>query len=443
MRPRRRLGFQGRRQGSVLLLAALLFFSQSEAFQGVTLRQGVEDLAQEIIKNLPSDRLLIVAVTEFPDLQGAISDLSGFIAERLTTVLSLSPQIAVVERRRLDLVLAEFGWNHRDLFDPEKATRIRQMVGVNSLLIGTLADLGSALEIEARLVALETGYILKVAMATIPKDQTVGTLMGKNRWVLGPPARPQLPTLPSEDAALPAEMSTGLSIMYSTPGARWKYEFRVEHEEGLFFKRKVSQQGSWTLLNEGEVSFMGSKAFKLKSEHRIGTSVSRESYYYHLSDQTIRQVGAEEEYSDGQRAMAIFEPPMLLWRAGGKPGDRWEAEFRATVQGKTSSASAEMVSTTPGGATINLNVLLGLIIESLFATLSSSGERTNVVKVLVGPVERISIPLWDFDSQRLDFHRGALVIADWYVPAIGLAKRTVLSPKIRSVAELLEFFIPQ
>ena len=243
------------------------------------LRAGIETLAGDLLANLPADRRLTVAVSEFPDLQGMTSDLSRYVAERLTTLFSQSQRVAVVERKRVSQVLGELGWSLGDLLDPTKASRIRQMAGVEGVLVGTITDLGLAVEIEARLVGLETSHILIGATAMIPKDESVGTMMARGRQLPAPPAEVGLLRLPGEvPKSAAAEPGFSHLLMYATPGGRWRYEIKIEREEGLLSGRKVSQQGIWTLVHEGLFSFGGSEAYKLRGEYRIGNASRTEIF---------------------------------------------------------------------------------------------------------------------------------------------------------------------
>lgn len=425
----------------LVTVTALFLAPEVACAQG--LRERVESLALELLTQVPTDRRLTVAMTEFPDLEGVTSDFSRYIAERMTTVFTQSPRVSVVERRRLAHVLAELGWSQAELLDPAKVPKIGQMTGADAVVVGTVADLGPTVDVEARLVALETGQLLGVATAAIPKDASVEALMARGRQAPSPvaalpgpvPPAPGVPAVPQE------ERRADHLVFFSTPGARWKFQITMEREEGLLFRRKVSDRGTWTLIHEGPVRMNAGEAFRLRGDYRVGSAAWRETFYYRVSDQTVEQVGEEHERPDGQRIMGTYEPPIVLWRVGAKPGDQWETGFKLTVQSGGSGGSEGPVSRGPGGVTIQLDALKRLLGGLL--TRPTAGESGNTVKVTVGPVERVSVPLGDFDGQRVEFQRGSLTITDWHVPAVGLVKRVQASPRARMDAELVEFFIPQ
>jgi TolB-like protein len=160
--------------GGVLAVSVLPTSAQN-------LRTGVEQLAEQLIKATPDDRKLRIAVADFQDLQNVTSDLGRFIASRLTTRLAQSPKFFVVERQRFGQVLAELRFSMTDLVDPEKAKQLGEMVGVEGILVGTLSDLGSQVDVDARIIEINTSRMLLSTTLTITKDHVVTDLLARGR----------------------------------------------------------------------------------------------------------------------------------------------------------------------------------------------------------------------------------------------------------------------
>ncbi len=160
----------------------VLFASNAWA---VELKEGVEQLATQLSKNTPDQKQLRVAVTDFPDLQGVTSDLGRYIAERLTTRLSQNPRFSVIERRRLGQVLGELKFSMSDLVDPNKAKQLGKMLGVEALVVGSVSDLGNQVDVDARIIEVETSRMLPGASTTISKDQVVGELIQRGKDPMG------------------------------------------------------------------------------------------------------------------------------------------------------------------------------------------------------------------------------------------------------------------
>lgn len=146
--------------------------------QGASLRDGIDQLATELIRNMTTPRILRVAVSDFPDLRGATSDLGRYVAERLTTRLSAATnKFAVTERRRLQQVVSELSLNQGDLVDPRTARRVGEMLGVDALLVGTVSPLGDRVELDSRVVEIETNNVVTQGSVSIIKDQVVDGLL--------------------------------------------------------------------------------------------------------------------------------------------------------------------------------------------------------------------------------------------------------------------------
>jgi hypothetical protein len=63
-----------------------------------------------------------------------------------------------------------------ELVDPAKARRLGQMLGVQGLVIGTISDVGSTLDVDARIIDIQTDVSLPGASASIVKDEAVKEL---------------------------------------------------------------------------------------------------------------------------------------------------------------------------------------------------------------------------------------------------------------------------
>ncbi len=155
-----------------LSLPAVLPAQQAGA---VPLAQGVADLASQLAKSIPEGHPMTIAVTDFPQKK-QICGLGTFVAERLSTLMSRQPQCRLIERHRLDQVLQELKLGMSELVDPEKARRLGQMLGVQGLVVGTMTDLGTTFDVDARIIDIQTDVSLPGASASIVKDETVRTL---------------------------------------------------------------------------------------------------------------------------------------------------------------------------------------------------------------------------------------------------------------------------
>jgi TolB-like protein len=162
-------------RGIGLLAVAVVLLGASVA--AANFREKIEELAAELVKGLPAGRSLRLAVADLPDLRGTTSDFGRFTAERLATRLAQAGRFTVIERRRLSQVLGELKFSMSDLVDPAKARRLGQMLGVEALVVGSISDLGNQVDVDLRVIEIETNRMMLGTSTTITKDQVVAELM--------------------------------------------------------------------------------------------------------------------------------------------------------------------------------------------------------------------------------------------------------------------------
>ena len=164
-----------------VLVCAALVLGSAWAGSAQDVRTGVEQLAAQITKAAPEGKQFRIAVADFPDLQGVTSDLGRYIASRLTTRLAQSPKFSVIERQRLGQVLTELKFSMSDLVDPAKAKQLGRMVGVEAIVVGTVSDLGNQVDLDARVIEIETNRMLLATSTTIGKDQVVKDMLERGQ----------------------------------------------------------------------------------------------------------------------------------------------------------------------------------------------------------------------------------------------------------------------
>ncbi|WP_200389314.1 FlgO family outer membrane protein [Thiocapsa imhoffii] len=121
-----------------------------------------------------------------------VSSLGLGIQENLITAL-LSKGISVVERSQLERVLEEQRLGLSGFVDLGSAKTLGELLGADAMIVGSLRDLGETVDVNARLVALDSGTGLRAAQARIAKTAIVAqqlalgptTSVGENGRVVG------------------------------------------------------------------------------------------------------------------------------------------------------------------------------------------------------------------------------------------------------------------
>ena len=159
------------------LLATLVFCWSLIGVEAQSLDQRASELSQQIAKNMETGQKRRIAVLEFTDLQGQVTNFGRYLSEELITRLYDSNKFKVVERQLLNKVIAEQKLSLTGVVEPASARKLGSVLGVDAIVSGTIADRGDTLKINARLIDSETGEVFSAAATEIVKDKEVIALL--------------------------------------------------------------------------------------------------------------------------------------------------------------------------------------------------------------------------------------------------------------------------
>jgi len=148
--------------------------------QEVTIDDQINQLTAQIISSFNQSNVQKIAVIEFADLEGNVTQLGRFIAEEVITRIFTTGRFEVVERNLLNKVLAEQKLGMSGYIDQETAISLGQILGVDAIITGSITDLGTNVKINARLISTETGSVFAVASVNVYKDDTIKLLLGES-----------------------------------------------------------------------------------------------------------------------------------------------------------------------------------------------------------------------------------------------------------------------
>lgn len=157
------------------LIISLIMIANSLA-QG-SLDQRIAELSQQISKEMSDNNKRTIAVIEFSDLDGNVTNLGKYISEELITKLYLTKKFKVIERQLLNKIIAEQKLSLAGMIDPNSAKKLGGVLGVDAIVSGTITDLSQSLKVNARILNSETGEIFAVASVEIFKDESVRVLL--------------------------------------------------------------------------------------------------------------------------------------------------------------------------------------------------------------------------------------------------------------------------
>jgi TolB-like protein len=214
--------------------AIVLVLFAGSVFAQKTVTEGIPALAVDISAGISRQHKPRVAVMPFSELQGPRTSLGVYIAESLTTQL-VNADVDVVERRMLERVLDKLRVDATGAIDAETAKAVGREAGVEAIITGTIADLQSAIAVNARVIDAATGRIITAAEVLITRDEMVETMLAELlrpssaspvASVAGGAANPRNLTWADGPARITIENSERkrnaieLTLLFQNPGAK-------------------------------------------------------------------------------------------------------------------------------------------------------------------------------------------------------------------------------
>ena len=196
--------------------------------------QRSKELCEQITKSYSGKgggKKPTLAVVEFSDLSGVVTNFGRLLSEELITKLFSTGNYEVIERLLLNKIIAEHKLQFQGIVDPKSAKELGKILGVDAIVSGTIADLGKSFRVNARVISTETGQVLSVAAATIAKDEATRVLLGGQGVDPGGTDDPGIPYQPAklpfrEDFSnykddAPTDWGRGVKVRTGEDGRKW------------------------------------------------------------------------------------------------------------------------------------------------------------------------------------------------------------------------------
>mgnify|MGYP001605390686 FL=1 len=150
-------------RAAVMVLAIL---SQSAgASAGSSLRPMAKDFSRAAL----GAGIERVAVLSFLPADGSSRTEGTGLTERLTTEFARLGKVVVVERGMLDSLMREHALGASGALDERSLARVGKLLQAQAVVTGSFSTLGGTVELDARLIRLETGAVLAARTDTLER----------------------------------------------------------------------------------------------------------------------------------------------------------------------------------------------------------------------------------------------------------------------------------
>jgi TolB-like protein len=195
-----------------LLLAVLTICSLGAGISNAQDRE-IRGITDKLAESLAQSGKKTVAVVDFTDLQGNVTELGRFLAEEISASLAESAKgIEVVDRTNLKVIIQENKLAATGIIDPATARKLGQVAGVDSLITGTLTPFGDSVHLSVKILDTATARIVGATRGDIPKTKAIEELLGQGVATANSGPRPQAPSPPNAAPSGPAQAGVSAKI---------------------------------------------------------------------------------------------------------------------------------------------------------------------------------------------------------------------------------------
>jgi TolB-like protein len=156
---------------TICSLGAGVLSAQDREIRGIT---------DKLSESLSQSGKRTVAVVDFTDLQGNVTELGRFLAEEISASLAESAKgVRVIDRTNLKVIIQENKLASSGIIDPASARRLGQIAGVDSLITGTLTPFGDSVHLSIKILDTSSAAIVGATRGDIPKTKAIEELLGQ------------------------------------------------------------------------------------------------------------------------------------------------------------------------------------------------------------------------------------------------------------------------
>jgi TolB-like protein len=159
----------------VFTVLSLCYVHVSSAYE-----KEIKALSATMAENITKAGKNRIAVVDFTDLQGNVTELGRFLAEEFSVALLGAGQgFELVDRTHLQSLLKEHKLSTTGLIDPATARQLGQIAGVDALVTGTITPFGESVRLSVKILDASTAKLIGATAGEIPKTKAIEELLGR------------------------------------------------------------------------------------------------------------------------------------------------------------------------------------------------------------------------------------------------------------------------
>jgi len=142
----------------------------------------IEDLSLIMAENIVKVGIKTIAVVDFTDIQGNVTELGRFVAEEFSVALAGAGkdfELVVIDRTHLKSIAQEHKLSTTGIIDPKTARELGRIIGVEALLTGVITPFKDSVRLSIKVLETNTAKIIDASAGNIAKTKVIEELMAK------------------------------------------------------------------------------------------------------------------------------------------------------------------------------------------------------------------------------------------------------------------------
>ena len=149
--------------------------------QPVEYEQALDKVGQTLGTRLATSSQKTAAVLDFTNLDGMATQLGRLVTQDITDrLVSTVPSISWIDRTQRDFILKERKLAADKLLEPATRKELGHLLGVDTIVVGTLTALGKEMRLQARAIDIETARVIAVASITFTIPDSMNSLADRS-----------------------------------------------------------------------------------------------------------------------------------------------------------------------------------------------------------------------------------------------------------------------
>jgi TolB-like protein len=161
----------------LFIIFGTLFFLLLNSNFLLAYEEEIKSLSTSMAETIDKAGKKTIAVVDFIDLQGNVTELGRLLAEEFSVALaSYGKGFEVIDRTHLNTILKEHKLADTGVIDPATAKKLGQVAGVDALITGTITPLEDNIRILVKILDTATAKVIGASSGNIAN--TFGRLVG-------------------------------------------------------------------------------------------------------------------------------------------------------------------------------------------------------------------------------------------------------------------------